>query len=58
MKDSRDNLQAEASLVSTENAESDAKAWNPPVLTTWKIEEETLGAPGSGPDGMGEGRSW
>lgn len=42
MREPKETLQAEASVGVTQRAESEPLIWNPPALTTWKIEEETL----------------
>jgi hypothetical protein len=48
VREPKETLQAEASVGPTQRAESEPLIWNPPALTTWKIEEETL-EPISGP---------
>ena len=47
MRESQKTLQAEGSVGLTQRADFDPLTWNPPALTTWKIEEETLVKTGS-----------
>jgi hypothetical protein len=54
MKEAKESLQVGVSLTLTETPQSETQAWKAPTLMTWKIEEETLGGGGSGPDGAGQ----
>lgn len=47
MGEPKDSLHAGVPL--TQIAQSEPQAWNPPTLTTWEIEEETLAKGGSSP---------
>jgi hypothetical protein len=56
MRNDGASSQVEASVVLTQSDTPDPQSWNPPTLTTWKIEDETLGSYASGADGMAYGR--
>jgi hypothetical protein len=50
MREPKETLQAGVSLDLTQTLQSEPRAWKAPTLTAWKIEEETLAEPGSGPE--------
>ena len=50
MSKRQDAHSAELVVVPTQTGECDGKAWHPPTLSTWEVQEETLAKVGSGPD--------
>jgi hypothetical protein len=50
MIETRETLEVGPFADLTESAAADPQIWDPPTLTTWKVEEETLSDLSSGAD--------
>ena len=48
MREPGKTLQTEVFLFPAQGAQTEPQTWKAPTLTTWKIEEETLGGGASG----------